>query len=131
MLLMLLLMVVMVTTVCYAQTGNSDIFQMAADIAQNVQVKILGISSALCGVGLVIAAIIWGFGNKQQTQMGWEWMKRIVIAYIVINSIPLIITPRSEASRTSPDVPLAPRSPGGQFRLTKMKFSNKKGGEPY
>ena len=91
-LLMLLLMVVMVTTVCYAQTGNSDIFQMAADIAQNVQVKILGISSALCGVGLVIAAIIWGFGNKQQTQMGWEWMKRIVIAYIVINSIPLIIT---------------------------------------
>lgn len=91
-LLMLLLMVVMVTTVCYAQMGNSDIFQMAADIAQNVQVKILGISSALCGVGLVIAAIIWGFGNKQQTQMGWEWMKRIVIAYIVINSIPLIIT---------------------------------------
>lgn len=94
--LLIILVVAMSTVVCFADVATTpaaggDIFDKAAEIASGVQLKILGISGALCGVGLAVAACMWGFGNKQQSQMGWEWMKRIVVAFAVINLIPIII----------------------------------------
>lgn len=103
--LMLALVMIMATTCTIAfasgadanngspdtQQSEGDLFDKGEALLDQIQSKVLGISSALAGVFLVIAACMWGFGNKQQSQSGWEWMKRIVIAYIAINLITTIL----------------------------------------
>ena len=104
-LLVLVMALAMCCTVAFAAPGTSgtsgtsdtsdaggDIFSNASSLLVNIRDKILGISTAVCGVFLVIAACMWGFGNKQQSAAGWEWMKRIIIAYIAINSITIILS---------------------------------------
>ena len=71
---------------------DDDVFKKAGTIFDEVRQKIMGIASAAAGVGLVISLCMWGFGSTKQSQAGWEWAKRIVIAYIAIMSITLILS---------------------------------------
>ena len=71
--------------------SGEDLFTKGENLLKNIQKKILGISSAAAAVFLVIAGCMWGFGNKQQSQAGWEWIKRILIAYVIINLASLIV----------------------------------------
>lgn len=71
--------------------SGEDLFTKGENLLKNIQKKILGISSAAAAVFLVIAGCMWGFGNKQQSQAGWEWIKRILIAYLIINLASLIV----------------------------------------
>lgn len=79
-------------TTASANSGGDDAFDKAEVIFDQVRSKIMGIASAAAGVGLVISLCMWGFGSTKQSQAGWEWAKRIVIAYIAIMSITLILS---------------------------------------
>ena len=73
-------------------SSDDDVFEKAETIFEKVRQKIMGIASAAAGVGLVISLCMWGAGNTKLSQAGWEWAKRIVIAYIAIMSITLILS---------------------------------------
>lgn len=80
-------------TTASASTGkDGDVFDKAKTIFDEVRGKIMGIASAAAGVGLVISLCMWGAGNTKHSQAGWEWAKRIVVAYIAIMSITLILS---------------------------------------
>lgn len=78
-------------TTASASSGDDDVFDKAETIFEKVRQKIMGIASAAAGVGLVISLCMWGAGNTKHSQAGWDWAKRIVIAYIAIMSITLIL----------------------------------------
>lgn len=80
------------TTASTSTGKDGDVFDKAETIFDKVRGKIMGIASAAAGVGLVISLCMWGFGSTKQSQAGWEWAKRIVIAYIAIMSITLILS---------------------------------------
>ena len=64
------------------------IFQVADDIIRDVYNNIAGISTVLAGLMSAIAVIGAKMSNNQhKVDQSWDWLKRIWIAWAVINGI--------------------------------------------
>ena len=69
-------------------TAGKDLFQVADDIVRDVYNHIAGISTVLAGLMSAIAVIGAKMSNNQhKVDQSWDWLKRIWIAWAVINGI--------------------------------------------
>ena len=83
--LMLLLMLSLVTMPAFAA---DDMWTVANRIIVDVYAKIVSISTVLAGLMSAIAVIGAKLSNNQQkTDQAWDWLKRIWLAWAVINGI--------------------------------------------
>ena len=87
----LTLMAVMVMTASLSVTAfaaGEDIFTVADNIIRDVYNNIAGISTVLAGLMSAIAVIGAKMSNNQhKVDQSWDWLKRIWIAWAVINGI--------------------------------------------
>lgn len=68
--------------------GATDMFTKADEIIKDLYSKIAGISTVLAGLMSAIAVLGAKLSNNQQkTEQAWDWLKRIWIAWAVINGI--------------------------------------------
>ena len=68
--------------------AGEDLFQVADKIIRDVYSHIAGISTILAALMSSIAVIGAKISNNQhKTEQAWDWLKRIWIAWAVINSI--------------------------------------------
>ncbi|MDR0863014.1 MAG: hypothetical protein LBN30_09630 [Oscillospiraceae bacterium] len=66
----------------------SDMWTVANDIIRDVYSKIAGISTVLAGTMSAVAVIGAKLSNNQhKTDQAWDWLRRIWIAWAVINGI--------------------------------------------
>lgn len=76
------------TTAFAAGTSGKDLFQVADDIIRKVYNSIAGISTVLAGLMSAVAVIGAKMSNNQhKVDQSWDWLKRIWIAWAVINGI--------------------------------------------
>ena len=76
------------STVSNTGTAGKDLFQVADDIVRDVYNHIAGISTVLAGLMSAIAVIGAKMSNNQhKVDQSWDWLKRIWIAWAVINGI--------------------------------------------
>ena len=74
------------TSTVYAAGG--DMFTVADDIIRTVYNSIAGISTALAGLMSAVAVIGAKMSNNQhKVDQAWDWLKRVWIAWAVINGI--------------------------------------------
>lgn len=67
---------------------TQDLFQAADSIIRNVYNKIAGISTVLAGLMSAVSVIGAKMSNNQhKVDQSWDWLKRIWIAWAVINGI--------------------------------------------
>ena len=68
--------------------AGEDIFTVADNIIRDVYNNIAGISTVLAGLMSAIAVIGAKMSNNQhKVDQSWDWLKRIWIAWAVINGI--------------------------------------------
>ena len=68
--------------------AGGDLFQVADNIIRDVYNHIAGISTVLAGLMSAIAVIGLKFaGSQQKSDQCWDWLKRIWIAWAIINGI--------------------------------------------
>lgn len=71
-----------------AFAAGEDLFQVADNIVRDVYDDIAGISTVLAGLMSAVAVIGAKISNNQhKVDQSWDWLKRIWIAWIVINGI--------------------------------------------
>lgn len=69
-------------------TPGKDLFQVADSIVRDVYNHIAGISTVLAGLMSAVAVIGAKMSNNQhKVDQSWDWLKRIWIAWAVINGI--------------------------------------------
>lgn len=69
-------------------SGGKNIFDLATDIIKEVYTNVAGISTVLAGLMSAVAVIGAKLSNNQQkVDQAWDWLKRIWVAWIVINGI--------------------------------------------
>lgn len=74
------------TSTVYAAGG--DMFTVADDIIRTVYNSIAGISTALAGLMSAVAVVGAKMSNNQhKVDQAWDWLKRVWIAWAVINGI--------------------------------------------
>ena len=87
----LMLTTILVMTVSMSVTAfaaGEDIFTVADNIIRDVYNNIAGISTVLAGLMSAIAVIGAKMSNNQhKVDQSWDWLKRIWIAWAVINGI--------------------------------------------
>lgn len=87
MLALTIVMASLFSTTAFA-AGTKDLFQVADDIIRDVYNKIAGISTVLAGLMSAVAVIGAKLSNNQhKVDQSWDWLKRIWIAWAVINGI--------------------------------------------
>lgn len=75
-------------TTSTAATSGKDLFQVADDIIRKVYNSIASISTVLAGLMSAVAVIGAKMSNNQhKVDQSWDWLKRIWIAWAVINGI--------------------------------------------
>ena len=80
------LMTSLFSTTAFA--AGKDLFQVADDIVRDVYNHIAGISTVLAGLMSAVAVIGAKISNNQhKVDQSWDWLKRIWIAWAVINGI--------------------------------------------
>lgn len=68
--------------------AGEDLFQVADNIIRDVYNKIAGISTVLAGLMSAVSVIGLKFASSQQkSDQCWDWLKRIWIAWAIINGI--------------------------------------------
>ena len=68
--------------------AGEDLFQVADNIVRDVYNHIAGISTVLAGLMSAVAVIGAKMSNNQhKVDQSWDWLKRIWIAWAVINGI--------------------------------------------
>ena len=68
--------------------AGEDLFQVADNIVRDVYNHIAGISTVLAGLMSAVAVIGAKMSNNQhKVDQSWAWLKRIWIAWAVINGI--------------------------------------------
>lgn len=83
-----LVLVSLCSTTAFAATSSKDLFQVADDIIRKVYNSIAGISTVLAGLMSAVAVIGAKMSNNQhKVDQSWDWLKRIWIAWAVINGI--------------------------------------------
>ena len=81
-----LLLCLMLTTQVFA--AGEDLFEVADNIIRDVYNHIAGISTVLAALMSSIAVIGAKISNNQhKTEQAWDWLKRIWVAWAVINGI--------------------------------------------
>ena len=76
----------MLTTQVFA--AGEDLFEVADNIIRDVYNHIAGISTVLAALMSSIAVIGAKISNNQhKTEQAWDWLKRIWVAWAVINGI--------------------------------------------
>ena len=81
----LLLLAMMLTVPALAV---EDMWTVGSRIIKDVYAKIVGISTALAGLMSAIAVIGAKINNTQQkSDQAWDWLKRIWVAWAIINGI--------------------------------------------
>ena len=76
------------TTVSDTATGVQDMWTVANRIIVDVYNQIAGISTVLAGLMSAVAVIGAKISNNQhKVDQSWDWLKRIWIAWAVINGI--------------------------------------------
>ena len=81
-----MVMVISMSVTVFA--AGEDIFTVADNIIRDVYSNIAGISTVLAGLMSAIAVIGAKMSNNQhKVDQSWDWLKRIWIAWAVINGI--------------------------------------------
>lgn len=71
----------------------ADMWDLAKTLIKDIYGKILGISTVLAGLMSAVAVVGAKFaGNQQKSDKSWDWLKRIWIAWAIINGIGGFIT---------------------------------------
>ena len=89
----LLLMFAIITVLLSATSltafaAGEDMFEVADNIIRDVYTNIAGISTVLAALMSAIAVIGAKMSNNQhKVDQSWDWLKRIWIAWAVINGI--------------------------------------------
>ncbi len=87
-LLLTLIMLLILATTMTAFAAGEDMFQVADNIIRDVYTHIAGISTILAALMSAIAVIGAKMSNNQhKVDQSWDWLKRIWIAWAVINGI--------------------------------------------
>lgn len=83
--MVMLLLTVLLTVPAYAV---EDMWTVAQNIIVDVYTKIAGISTVLAGLMSAVAVIGAKLSNNQhKVDQAWDWLKRIWIAWAIINGI--------------------------------------------
>lgn len=83
--MMLILMFMVLTTHAFAV---DDMWTVANTIIVDVYTKIAGISTVLAGLMSAVAVVGAKLSNNQhKVDQAWDWLKRIWIAWAIINGI--------------------------------------------
>ncbi len=70
------------------ETGVGDIWTKANDLIVDIYNKIAGISTVLAGLMSAVAVIGAKMSNNQhKVDQAWDWLRRIWIAWAIINGI--------------------------------------------
>lgn len=89
-----------------AFAAGEDIFSLGDKIIRDVYTHIAGISTVLAALMTAVAVITMKFsGTQQKSDQAWEWIKRIWIAWVIINGIGAFIayiTPLFDGYATLP-----------------------------
>lgn len=76
------------TATVFAAGAGTDLFEAADNIIRDVYNHIAGISTVLAALMSAIAVIGAKISNNQhKVDQSWDWLKRIWIAWAVINGI--------------------------------------------
>ena len=87
-LLLTLIMLLILATTMTAFAAGEDMFQVADNIIRDVYTHVAGISTILAALMSSIAVIGAKMSNNQhKVDQSWDWLKRIWIAWAVINGI--------------------------------------------
>ena len=71
-----------------ASAAGEDIFSLGDKIIRDVYTHIAGISTVLAALMTAVAVITMKFsGTQQKSDQAWDWIKRIWIAWVIINGI--------------------------------------------
>lgn len=72
--------------------SEGDVFTKGEEIMNKLAGQIAGVSTAAAGLGIVIAGCFFFFSTNDRTvQNAKEWMKRIAIAWLVVNGSSFIL----------------------------------------
>ena len=83
-----LTLMLMLTALTVPALAVDDMWTVANRIIVDVYAKIVSISTVLAGLMSAIAVIGAKLSNNQQkTDQAWDWLKRIWLAWAVINGI--------------------------------------------
>lgn len=83
---LVLMMCLMLSTQVFA--AGEDLFKVADKIIRDVYTHIAGISTVLAALMSSVAVIGAKISsNQHKTEQSWDWLKRIWIAWAVINGI--------------------------------------------
>lgn len=89
----LVFLLVLILVLCCGLSMNvfaagEDLFEVADNIVRDVYNHIAGISTVLAGLMSAVAVIGAKMSNNQhKVDQSWDWLKRIWIAWAVINGI--------------------------------------------
>jgi hypothetical protein len=73
---------------CAQEVFAADMWEIATSIIRDVYVKIVGISTVLAGMMSVVAVIGAKLSsNQQKVDRSFDWLKRIWIAWAIINGL--------------------------------------------
>ena len=69
-------------------SAATDMFTKANEIIKDVYTKVAGISTVLAGLMSAVAVIGAKLSNNQhKVDQSWDWLKRIWVAWAIINGI--------------------------------------------
>lgn len=86
--LSVMMMMLISATSLTAFAAGEDLFEVADNIIRDVYTHIAGISTVLAALMSSIAVIGAKMSNNQhKVDQSWDWLKRIWIAWAVINGI--------------------------------------------
>ena len=101
-----LLLCLILSVPVFAETADKDLFEVADDIIRDLYEKIAGISTVLAALMSSVAVIGAKISNNShKTEQAWDWLKRIWVAWAVINGIGAFIayiTPLFDGYATLP-----------------------------
>lgn len=87
-LLFAMIVILISATTLTAFAAGEDMFEVADNIIRDVYTHIAGISTILAALMSAIAVIGSKISNNQhKVDQSWDWLKRIWIAWAVINGI--------------------------------------------
>ena len=82
-----LTLMLMLTALTVPALAVDDMWTVANTVIVDVYSKIAGISTVLAGLMSAVAVVGAKLSNKQHKDQAWDWLKRIWIAWAIINGI--------------------------------------------
>ena len=83
-----LMLMLLITVLAVPALAVDDMWTVANSIIVDVYSKIVGISTVLAGLMSAVAVVGAKLSNNQhKVDQAWDWLKRIWIAWAIINGI--------------------------------------------